>query len=402
MKQKILRCLLLALFFHIGIRAFAQFSKEVYQYWKDGKIKDLVQLYEENPQLRSSIADALTMTDDFVYNKLTYEDLQEILLLCKGDSTLTHYFNPLLARQEYLIIKELCVMTPDIFLSYVKKYPQRKQLLYETLGANIVAQRHNLSVAELLFVQHKIPDLQPQVMANEIASRGAEMQKIIRDSIDNYMQVEQMQSDLFYYVLERKTYTYVCVKYEQVCYRYANIADVPNSTDEIEEQFMAIVRQCFNGKELQEYLQLEADAYCEHINAARKNYCRSAGVNKYLPLKLSVPEITFSFYSDREILAKIPKARTDYTENRETVSQIAGVAGFIFGGITTLIAKGVADYLVGDNLTDKIINARLQYVDEAFTSLQERAISDTEVIIEDIQKQIENNEHKFSKVIKSR
>ena len=387
--------IILALMFFTSSMMCAQINNDVYQCWKNKDIEGLVSLYGNHPQLRSSIQDVLAMLADADYSSLSYEDLISIKNHYKNDSIMSQFFNPMLAEREYEIITELCSMNPQDFNTYIEEHPQRKALLYDALGTSIVAQKHNLSVQELLYIQYSLPLLEPTIIEKEISERGTEIQKIIREHLEDYVRLEHEQSKLFFYVLERKVYTYVCLKYEQVCYQYATISDVPNTTDAIETQFQSIFQQCFQSKELQEYLQLEANAYCEHINSARNKYCKSAGINKYLPLQLSVPEIQFAFFSDRDIISKIPQAREDYKENRETVNSVSSVAGFLFGGLTKIIAKGIGDYLVGDNLTDKIINARLQYVDEAFISMQNDVIESTANIKENLNEQFITNENKF-------
>lgn len=381
---------------------FAELSSDVYHSWERKDILHLVSLHSKYPHLRVSIQDVFAQLSDDDYKNLTYEDLNAIMRNSTGNPIMEQFFGPMLADREYQILTELCDMSINDLKSYIETYPQRKKFIYDVLGASIVAQKHNLSVQELLYLQYKFPTLESIVIQQEIGTRGTEIQKIIRNNIDSYITQEQKQTELFYYVLERKTYAYICNKYEQVCYQYACIAEVPNTTEEIESQFRNIFSQCLKSNELREYLQLEADAYCEHINAARKAYCISAGISKFTPLQITVPDIPFTFFSDQEIISKIPQAREDYIDNRQTVNKASKVARFFMGGLTTMVAKGVADYLVGSNLSSKIINARLKYVDEAFVSLQRRVIDNTVVVKENIGEQIHSNEVQFKKVIKGK
>lgn len=373
----------------------------IYDAWCNNDVARLAEIHAQcsDAECRIRVQDALATIPDEIYTALTYESLLSIIGKCGHDSIMLRMFNPLLAYQEEYILLQMCSITPKGLLKYVEDYPRRKKLVYDVLGASIVANQSELSVQELLYIHYRLPDLCPQPIEDEIATRDEEIQRIVRMNHCVYLSEESKQADLLYYVLERKAYAYLFMKYEEVCYMYAQVADVPNSVNEMERQYNSIISQCLNSQDLQSYLQLEADGFCEVINIARKNYCRTAGIKQYVPLKIVVPPISFKYYSDREILSKIPEAREQYANDRETVNTVSNVAGFLFGGLAKYASKGLFDYMAGSSLSDNIIAARLMYVDNVFTSMQSCVTQEINQMITTISEQVRKNEDFFNTTI---
>lgn len=393
MKKILIFTVSLLCYFVVG--AEEVWDSDVFALWSNRDISGLVVNLSHHPENRTDIIDALILLDDQEFEKLSYEQLNTIINYCKNDSVVCPMFIPFQQKRFAELVSDISKQTPKELVQYAKKYPTLASDVYNLLGSAIVANKKNIKLQELLYLQYQFPTLMEKEVEKEVKTRNKELQNILWFNANKYFAAEKEQSELLLYVLERKVYSYLYLKYSLICYEYAQIGDVPNDVNSIEREFDKIVKKNIRSNELMNYLQLEADAYCDVINQTRKGYCVSAGIPKYVQLDVSVPPLSFKYFSDRDLLAKIPQARKDYLENREDASTVADVAGFFFGSFAKLVVNGVGDYLVADNLADKIINARLLYVDEVFNSMHEYIEKEVDTMIMDVITQISNNERSY-------
>lgn len=369
------------------------------QAWKKKDIITLLSIASEDPTKKELVQDALLQID-FDYSTLSYEELLTCYSYCNDFKELATIFNSYIDESKAHILSEVGKMTPEDLLSYFDEYPQRRPIVVEELRYVISNSLSDLSIQELIFSKENIEFLSGIHFDNEIEKRVSERAVILKENARDYTKKEQEELFLLSYIVKRKSYEYFCAKFQKICSDYASISNVPIDVYEHSQMFNRIISNNIRPTELRDYLQKEADAVCSVINNHRADYSRLAGERKYSLLEITIPELRYDYHIPNDVLSKIPKAYEEYNKDRETISNVGSVASWLFGSLASKIGEGIADVFVGSSLTDGIIAARLQYVDEAFKTIQQAFFRQIDETILAIDKQINENQKSFVKDIR--
>ncbi len=376
------------------------FSEDkLYQAWNNKDIITLFSIASYDSSKKELVQDALLQID-YDYTTLSFEELITCYSYCKNYKEIAAVLNLYIDESKANILSDVRRMTPDEIRMYFEKYPQRRIFVEEELCNVISNSLSDLSLQELIYSKENIKYLSDICFDDEIEKRASERSEILKENVLDYTQKEQTELFLLSYIVKRKSYEYFCAKFKIICSDYAFMENVPSDVYDHSQMFNRIISNNIHPAELRNYLQMEADAICSVINNHRADYSRIVGKEKFVPIKITIPELSYDCHIPNNALSKIPQAYNDYYKSRETISTVGSVASWFFGSLVSKIGEGIADVYAGSSLTEDIISARIQHVDESFKAIQQAFFRQIEATILSVEKQIVENQKSFVKDIR--
>lgn len=392
--------------FLFGISTFtsAQTESQIITAWEQENYATLLQCHATaDSSLLPMIEDALVLVKPNL-EKLSYDQLDSLRVQCTDDSLALNLLIPAYNASKRQIIAQLYSLNSEEVLEYLQRHPSHKNVLYGTFEECVYESLPSISLPELIMLNKAFPEMQP--VKETMSGRGKELKDLMKDNIQNFTQNEAYSLYRLQYVITRKAHAYLYARYENICYQYAAIENIPDDPSALEKQFAGIVKQNLSSDDLRNYLQLEVNAYCDAVNAGRAELCKVMGLKQYTPMKITVPQIKIGYKSDKTILERIPQAKADYADNRENINEAANIAGWFTSGLMgRLLVKGgkmMADRWAGSNLADKIIYARLAYLESCYLSLSQNMERQIRIVENDVNEQMNNNEKKFVEYVKNK
>lgn len=394
----------ICLLFCASIIVHAQTEEQILTAWEQGNYVQLLTYHATaDSSLLPIIEDALSLVQPDL-TRLEFDELKELRSLCVNDSLAMNLLTPVYNSKKRQIIAILYTSNSEDILSYLQKHPAHEGLLYGTLEECIYESLKSIPVSELLMLKDAFPKMQS--IKTEISTRDNEIKSIVKANTSNFVENEFANLYRLQYVISRKAHAYLYARYKKICYEYAAIEDFSDDPEIMERQFAEIAKRNLSSDDLRQYLQLEVNAYCEATNLGRSAMAKTMSQKKYYPMQITMPQIKIGYISDKTILELIPQAKQEYADDRETIDNVAGVAKWFAGGLLgRLVVEGgkmFADYLVGSSLSDKIINARLAYLESCYLSLISNLERQIRIIENDIDKQAINNEQQFTKYVRGK
>lgn len=399
-------CLIICMVYGVSITN-AQTEEQVLEAWKDGNYMRLLEYHiTADPSLLPIIEDALALVPSNL-DQLEYDILEEINRKSANDSLVMNLLTPVLNNKKRQIIAQLYTLNSKELLAYLQQNPNHKEILFGTFKECIFESLNSIPLAELRVLRDVIPSPDIQVLNDELKTRSKEMKDIMKGNMPNYIQNEALNLYRIQYVISRKTHSYIYKSFENICYQYAALEDFSDDPIVMEKQFASIVKQNLSSDELQQYLQLEVDAYCESINIGRSKLSQAMGLNQYLPMHLTVPQVKMGYVSDKNILERIQNAKENYKQKRENIDNAASVAGWFTSGsiLGRLIVQGgkkLAERWAGSDLSKDIIYIHLAYVESCYASLLKNIEMQIVTINDDLKEQTLTNEQKFIEYVKNK
>ena len=324
-------------------------------------------------------------------DNLEYEQIRAGITASNDD--FNKILNRHLAVKEIGITKEVSKLTSEGLKEYLLKYPKREGVITSYLYDVIFNNLDSITYRELDYLNRT---LSYQAIKDNISIRTGERAGMVRSSAAKYCELEQQHTQLLSTLLKMAAWQYFNSQYQTVAKAYSNIGIVPDSQSDIDRQFRSIVNSCLKAGEFKKQLNVVVDMYCRHINNSRLAYADEAKISNYPLMQLNVPDIKdFSFSSSPAILAKIPKARKDFVDSRETAGTIASIANIFLPSIVTNIGKGLYDmYAVGE-LADSEVAARKELMQDAYDQLSNKIDNYCNNIFSNITNQARANNKKF-------
>ena len=322
---------------------------------------------------------------------LTYEQLKS------GADDSSDGFNQIIRRhltsKENEIIEEISDYSVEELVDYVERYPGRSDLVDLFLVAVVKPSADSISYVELSYLDRLLPALELQ---DKVSSRSGERAEMVRDNVRSYCEYEKGNTQVLIDLLNMTCDRYVVVNYRQVANAYSRIGIVPDKASDIDKQFRMIVNECLKSKDLSAQLKKIVNRYCASINAARAEFAKEANIKGYPLMSIEVPPIKgFSYSLGNGLLSKVPAARKDFVDSRETAGTVASIANWIVGPWVSNIGKGLYDmYAVGE-LADNEIGARKEIVSTAYDQIKYNLSTYTNDLVHNVMSQINANQKKF-------
>lgn len=356
-------------------------------------LRSLHSIYQQASKQQKSVIENALYSSIINLDDLSYEQLK------RGLTGADDGFNAILNRhildKENEIIKEITKYSAEELIEYNRKYPGRKELVDMYLTSVVKPNADQISYKELSYLNRKLPALG---LESNVQARSQEKAGMIREEVATYCKFEKEHTEILKQLVAVACGQYMSSNYKKLAKEYSKIGIVPDNGAEIEKQYRSVVAQCLRTKELQSHIKKMVDKYCAAINSARAEYAKEANITGYPVMSIQVPEMkSFSFKLGNDLLNKIPTARKDFVESRQTVGTIASVAGSLFnlGWVTTAIGKGLYDmYAVGE-LADKEINARKDIMSKSYQQMNNALNVYINNLKGSIANQIDANNKKF-------
>ncbi|MDE7411196.1 MAG: hypothetical protein K2M94_04070, partial [Paramuribaculum sp.] len=324
-------------------------------------------------------------------DKFSYENLRDAQL-GNGDG-----FDKILQRhidvKELEILKEISTKTPEELKLYISTHHGRSDVAAKYLSSIIFSSLDSVSYKELEYLHRTLSSPETK---EKLESRKSERYKMIRDAVSTYSRLEYRNTRLLKDLLSIASLQYFNAKFETVARSYSTIGIVPDDPTEIGNQFCQIIKAVFSSKELTIHLNNIISKYCATINSARADFAREADITGYQEMKLSIPDLSnFNYNTDYSILAKIPQARQDFIESRETADTVASIASWFIGSLASSIGQGLYDMYAVEELADKEIAAREEIMTHAYEQLKGKIDNYISTISQSITNQALENNEKF-------
>ncbi len=360
--------LVLLIFGFTNSYALQSLSEEVYDAFFKQDLKQLHILYGKSTDKERQAIEKALYSHMINLDNFTYENLRD------AQSGTDDGFNKILQRhinvKELEILKEISTKTPEDLKTYTSKYPKRANLAVDYLNSVILNNLDSISYKELDYLNRILtnPELKTQ-----LTSRSSERKIMVREAISAYSNLEYKNIVLLKDLLDLATLQYFNTKYKTIARAYSSIGIVPDDPEEIDNQFRRIVKAAFSSKELNSILNNIITKYCSTINSARANYALNADITGYPVMKLSIPNLSgLTYMADYSILSKIPQARMDFTESRETAGTVASIASWFVGSLASTIGQGLYDMYAVEKLADKEIATREEIMTHAYEQLKNK------------------------------
>lgn len=386
--------------------ANAQTEDQVLEAWKDGNYTRLLEYHTTaDSSLLPMIEDALVLVPSNL-EQLDYSRLENLYNNSTNDSLVMNLIVPVFNDKKRQIIAQLYTLNGKELLAYIQQNPSHQEILFGTFQDCIFESLKSIPLAEVIMLMDVIPAPQVQTLNEELKTRQQEIKDTMKSNLPNYIQNEALNIYRIQYVLSRKTYAYIYKSFENICYQYAALEDFSDDPAVMEKQFASIVKQNLSSEELRQYLQLEADAYCEAVNIGRSTFCQTMGLKQYIPMRMTIPQLKIGFVSDKTILERIKRAKENYERTREDIDDAANVAGWFTSGLLgRLMVRGgkmLAERWAGSNLSEDIIYTRLAYMEACYASLLNSIEKQIKDINKGISDQTKTNEQQFIEYVKSK
>lgn len=384
----------------------AQTEDQIFEAWKDGNYVRLLEYHvTADSSLLPIIEDALALVHPNL-EQLNYDQLEEINRKSANDSLVINLLTDVLNKKKRQIIAQLYSFNGKELLAYLQKNPSHQDILYGTFKECVFESLDSVPLAELMMLQDVITDSDMQALNNELSTRAKERKDIMKGNMPNFIQNEALNLYRLQYVISRKTHTYIYKSFENICYQYAALEEFSDDPAVIERQFASIVKQNLSSDQLRQYLQLEADAYCEAVNAGRSRFSQVMGLKQFTPMRLTIPQLKMGYVSDKDILERIQQAKENYQRSRENIDDAASVASWFAGGLFgRLMVRGgkmLAERWAGSNLSEDIIYTRLAYMESCYVSLLKSMEKQIATISNDLREQTTTNEQQFIDYVKNK
>ena len=384
----------------------AQTEDQIFEAWKDGNYVRLLEYHvTADSSLLPIIEDALALVHPNL-EQLNYDQLEEINRKSANDSLVINLLTDVLNKKKRQLIAQLYSFNGKELLAYLQKNPSHQDILYGTFKECVFESLDSVPLAELMMLQDVITDSDMQALNNELSTRAKERKDIMKGNMPNFIQNEALNLYRLQYVISRKTHTYIYKSFENICYQYAALEEFSDDPAVIERQFASIVKQNLSSDQLRQYLQLEADAYCEAVNKGRSGFSQVMGLQQFIPMRMTIPQLKMGYVSDKDILERIQQAKENYQRSRENIDDAASVANWFAGGLFgRLMVRGgkmLAERWAGSNLSEDIIYTRLAYMESCYVSLLKSIEKQIVTINNDLREQTITNEQQFIDYVKNK
>ena len=391
--------LLFPLLFSTSVYAQIFTKSDVYKAWEDGDLAKLIAIHSQNPSMRSLTKEAIGQMN-IESQALSFEQLYSFTEQLDNDDPLYMLLINAVKDKKSQILQNVALYTPEELETYMQSNPAQRQFIQKEMHTAISNSVSSLPLNELYYVERMMPYLNRQQILEEAKGRDAERKDILIQNLADYMYKEKEELVYLEYVLRQREHEYFRTKFRNSCIDYANVKQVSGSIYVMESQYKQVVSRHLRPKEVQLYLQKEADALCNTINALRSEYCRAMGKSDFVKLSITVPAPNYDCEISTSALEKIIKAYDDYNSSREFISFGGTVAKFLGAGIWASIGEGIAEWAAGSSLADDVTAAQLEYVGDSYKALENKVIQQMDEAHRSILKQIVNNQEKFMEDVK--
>ena len=371
------------------------FSKsDVYKAWEEEDLAKLITIHSQNPSLRSLVEEAIGQMDIKSFS-LSFDELTSYTKQIKKDSPLFHLLTNALKDKKSKIVQNVVSYTPEDLDSYMQKNPTQRKFIegqmYEAFHNSVTS----LPLNELYYVERVMPYLDSQQITAEAKGRDIERRDILVNNLSDYMKKERAELSYLEYMLSMREHEYFRKKFRNICMEYASVKQSSRSVYQMESQYRWIVNRHMRPKDIQLYLQKEADELCAIINASRSEYCLAMGKKDFVKMSIIVPEPSYDCYFPTTGLDKVVQAYDSYDSTRDAINVGGKIASFFGAGIWGTIGQGVAEWFTESNLAENITDAQLEYVKDSYQVLEKRVGQQIDNAHKSIAKQIANNQEKF-------
>lgn len=371
-------------------------TNDVYKAWEEENLGKLITIHSKSPSLRGLTEEAIGQMN--IKNlSLSFEELQSYTEQLEVGSPLYNLLINSMKDRKSQVLQEVSSYTPEELEAYMVQHPAQRQFVQQEMHSAIGRSLTSLPLNELYYVDRTIPFLNHQQIAEEAKGRNAERKDILMSNLSDYMKKEKAELGYMEYVLRMKEHEYFRNKFRASCMEYARVKEVSSSIYAMASQYERVLNRHLNPKDIQQYLQKEADALCSTINASRSEYCHAMGKNDFVKLSITVPAPSYDCYIYTAALDKVIKAYEDYNSSREAISIGGNIARFFGAGIWASIGEGIAEYAAGSSLADNVTDAQLEYVGDSYRILENQVKQQIENAHKSILKQITDNQQKFIK-----
>ncbi len=391
--------LLFPLFISEALHAQTFAKSDVYKAWNEDNLSKLITIHSQSPSLRSLVEEAIGQMN-IESLSLSFEELQSYTEQLEKGSPLYNLLINAMKDKKSQVLQQVAVYTPEKLDAYMQQYPAQVQFIQKEIQKAISNSISSVPLNELYYMERTMPYLNHQQIVQETKGRDAERKAILIENLSDYMQKEKEELSYMEYVLRLREHEYFRNKFRNVCIDYASTKQVSPSIYEMETQYKQVVSRHLKPREVQLYLQKEADALCRTVNAARSEYCRAIGKNDFVKLSITIPAPNYNCYISTSALEKIHQAYENYNSSREFINLGGSVAKFLGAGIWASIGEGVAEWFAGSSLADDVTAAQLEYVGDAYKSLENMVKKQIVEANQSISKQITENQKKFIKDVK--
>lgn len=374
-------------------------TNAVYKAWEEENLGKLITIHSQSPSLRSLTEEAIGQMN--IKNlSLSFEELQSYTEQLEVGSPLYNLLINSMKDRKSQVLQEVSSYTPEELEAYMVQHPAQRQFVQQEMHSAISRSLTSLPLNELYYVDRMMLFLDHQQIAEETKGRDAERRDILMDNLSDYMKKEKTELGYMEYVLRMKEHEYFRNKFRASCMEYARVKQVSSDIYTMASQYEYILYRHMNPKDIQNYLQKEADALCNAINASRSEYCRAMGKKDFVKLVIKVPSPDYDCYISASALEKIVQAYEDYNSSREAISIGGNIARFFGAGIWASIGEGIAEYAAGSSLADDVTAAQLEYVGDAYRALENKVKIEIYNAHKSIIKQITDNQQKFINDVK--
>lgn len=388
--------LLFVLLLSASVYAQTFTESDVYRAWEEENLGKLITIHSQSPSLRGLAEEAIGQMN--IKNlSLSFEELQSYTELLEVGSPLYNLLINSMKDRKSQVLHDVSSYTPEELEAYMAHHPSQRQFVQHEIHSAVSRSLTSLPLNELYYVDRGLPFLDHQQIAEEAKGRNAERKDILMSNLSDYMKKEKTQLEYMEYVLRMKEHEYFRNKFRASCIEYARVKEVSPNVYVMASQYERVLNRHLNPKNIQQYLQKEADALCNTINASRSEYCRAMGKNDFVKLSITVPTPSYDCYISTAALDKIIKAYEDYNSSREAISIGGNIARFFGAGIWASIGEGIAEYAAGSSLADNVTDAQLEYVGDSYRILENQVKQQIEHAHKSILKQITDNQQKFIK-----
>lgn len=369
-------------------------TSDVYKAWEEENLGKLITIHSQSPSLRGLAEEAIGQMN--IKNlTLSFEELQSYTEQLEVGSPLYNLLINSMKDRKSQVLQDVSSYTPEELEAYMAHHPAQRLFIQHEIHSAVSRSLTSLPLNELYYVDRVLPFLDHQQIAEETKGRDAERRDILMGNLSDYMKKEKTELGYMEYVLRMKEHEYFRNKFRASCIEYARVKEVSPSVYTMASQYERVLNRHLNPKDIQRYLQKEADALCSTINASRSEYCRAMGKKDFVKLSITVPAPAYDCYIYTAALDKIIKAYEDYNSSREAISIGGNIARLFGAGIWASIGEGIAEYAAGSSLADNVTDAQLEYVGDSYRILEKQVKQQIDNAHKSILKQISDNQQKF-------
>ena len=392
---------LLLILFSLGFISNAKGYDAIRRYIIDKDLIGLVSYYNSAPDSRIAIEDAI---DGYLnWDEYTYEQVKTAYESCQiNDSNLKRELERVTVDKECELYQFFSTITPEQLFTLSQAFPERKGIIDNFLSNIMYKGLEQHTYAELMSLESGLSGLETSGLKEMLKNREEEKASFVRGKIDDYTKYEMSFKNRLLFVLRYRSWQYFIVRYKNVANIYSQIGIVPSDPDQMASQYKSIVQTCFTKEDFKKQLKKDIDAYNKAINSARSQYANMAGIKDYTKSDITIPNIgSFSIKPNLSIARKISNARNSFQSSRETAGTVANFASLFVGTTLSSIGKGLYDLSAVSDLAEQEMLIRREYMRDAYNQLHKVFESYYRTIDKEISNQIQSNNLKFKKYVKS-